>query len=561
MTGFASSGIGSTPIFGAQPATSTGFGGFGSTSLSLAPTTTSTTWSLGQQPSTFGGFGQSQPSTGTFPFGQQPQQQQQTGSIFAGFGASQPQQQQPSLFGPQPTQQPLGGQAGQVAPPGQGSVNLEEILIHPKIFNDERDQVLGQLNDVQSHYGSGKAILSQNGVNVQQVDVASTFPSRNRFKAIAYSELNKEELENKIGIIVKYESEVNLKAAILAYEHSLKTLVFQNHLVKVETIKILPERISGTQRVKSCLLSISVTDPNTHRKMVASQLLPHLSAPLQRNSLNTALQNNFLQLMPLSVLSRQELEEYLAKPPSGLDPFLWSQAKQNNPDPSRFIPVPLVGFSSLNDRFKLEEQEVVQQNQRIRMITDSITTLEKAVEATKAKLEECKRRNIPLKGKVLRLMTYHEVTRMRGIPIQSHEDALRSRLEKINLELNAPTKFRGCLNELISRVRQMQATQKGQSVSSSIPGKTSLTNKAIVPSVSYVTSGDVDSDTLLELKAHLKRESTAIQHLLDVLREDQAVLSARVQKSSSATTIPTAPPSSPGSGGGGGNVIFTSTGV
>ena len=44
---------------------------------------------------------------------------------------------------------------------------------------------------------------------------------------------------------------------------------------------------------------------------------------------------------------QQKLREYLATPPSGIDPRIWKQAQAENPDPENFIPVPLVGFGEL----------------------------------------------------------------------------------------------------------------------------------------------------------------------------------------------------------------------
>ena len=308
-----------------------------------------------------------------------------------------------------------------------------------------------------------------------------------------------------------------MNAAILSYENNLKSHIFSNFPVKIDSVKLLPG--------KKCLLSFTVTDASSGRKMQASQLFSHISSQNMKNILPNVFQNNFIQVMPPAFMSRQEIEEYLATPPSGLDVFLWNQAKECNPDPSRFIPVPLLGFQSLNERLKLEEQEVLQQNSRIKIMCDSLFTLEKSVESTKAKLEECRKRNIPLKAKVLRLMSYQEVIRKRCIPIQSEEDALRGQLEKISQELKAPTKFRGCLNELISRVKQMQSQRTGTSSSSLFFG------------------GELNSQTLSDLKSHLKRESEAIAHLLDIVKEDQEIVS-RLKTSSSDVTSRSLLPSS-----------------
>lgn len=375
----------------------------------------------------------------------------------------------------------------------QSSGRLDVDISSPKIFGDVRDTILGQLNRVQAMYGQGKAIYSQNGANIQTFDL-SQYPGTSRLKTVAYSEFKRDEGEECIGVVVKYDNDVNLKAAILVYENNLKVL-FNNHIVKIETTKLLPGQ--------RALMTFSVADPTNQRKLPASQINAHLSSLQVKNQLPGAFQNNFIQLIPLNPLSKQELDEYLSNPPSGLDPTVWEQAKAKNPNPNRFIPVPLLGFAALNERFKLEENEVQQQKSRIKLICDSIVELEKGVEMTKAKLEECRKRNAPLAVKVLRLMISQELSLRRGTPVLPEEDDLRAKLESINIELNAPTKFRGCLNELMSSVRQTQ-THKLQG---------------------SVAPFELDPVLLTDLKAHLKRESEAISHLLAILREDQESIS------------------------------------
>lgn len=423
----------------------------------------------------------------------------QTLSLFPNVSQSQlPQQQQTSSLFPQPQQQAAAPASVQTQP----APSLDVDISSPKIFGDSRDVVLGQLNRVQAMYGTGKAIYSQNGVNIQTFDV-SQYPGTNRLKTVAYSELKRDTSDDQVGVVVKYENEVNLKAAILVYENNLKSL-FNNMAVKIERTKLLPGQ--------RALMTFSVSD-GTQRKLPVPQLTAHLSNQSVKNQLPAAFQNNFVQLMCLNSLSKQEIDEYLSTPPSGMDASVWAQAKYKNPDPSRFIPVPLIGFSALNERFKLEEQEVLQQKTRIRLICESIFQLEKCVEASKAKLEECKKRNAPLTVKVLRLMISQELGQKRGTPVQPEEDALRAKLENINMQLNAPTRFRGCLNELMSSVRQMQSHK--------------------VPAAAAV---HMEPAVLSGLKTHLQRESQAISHLLSILREDQESLS-RLKSLSSPSSV------------------------
>ncbi|KAI1295417.1 Nucleoporin p54 [Halotydeus destructor] len=439
------------------------------------PTTSLFTSTLGQtnfqSPSAFGqsGFGQTNPfGQASAGFGQPATQVGQTTSLFG----------QPTQYG-QPTQQQ---QVPQIS-------SLTDLLL-PKIFNDERDQIIGKFNHLQAFWGTGKAIYSADGTNLQLIEL-NQHQKAHLFKAVAYSNYEREDSGgDRVGILVKMQDEASLRTAILTYESNLKQL-FGNAAVKVESSKSLPGN--------KALLAISVTDPSTNKKVRSHQLLQHLSSPNVKGQLAGALLNNYLQVVPLNSTTKQEIEEYLNNPPSGIDATLWNRAKKDNPDPNKFIPNPLLGFSALNERFKMQEQEVNLQKLRIKSMCEDVNQLERAIASTKAKLEECKKRNVPLKGKVLKAMTYQEVMKKRGFPIQPEEEKMRAKVESILAELNAPTKFKGCLNELMCRVRQMQTHRS-------------------VPLFS------LEDSVLSELKAHLKQEQLGIAHLLSIIKEDSTTL-------------------------------------
>lgn len=55
-------------------------------------------------------------------------------------------------------------------------------------------------------------------------------------------------------------------------------------------------------------------------------------------------QMNVLNVFPLVGLTEEQLKSYLDTLPSGLNPLLWDQAKKNNPNPKKLMPVQIVGF-------------------------------------------------------------------------------------------------------------------------------------------------------------------------------------------------------------------------
>lgn len=52
----------------------------------------------------------------------------------------------------------------------------------------------------------------------------------------------------------------------------------------------------------------------------------------------------------------------------GIEPIVWKQAKLDNPDPERLIPVPLIGFQELSRRMKTQEYETKQHQKRLDVI-------------------------------------------------------------------------------------------------------------------------------------------------------------------------------------------------
>ena len=68
-------------------------------------------------------------------------------------------------------------------------------------------------------------------------------------------------------------------------------------------------------------------------------------------------QINVLSVYPLVQLNEEQIKEYLDKPPIGINPILWEQAKRNNPNPNKLIPVPIVGFQGFR-KLKLIKNKV-----------------------------------------------------------------------------------------------------------------------------------------------------------------------------------------------------------
>lgn len=351
------------------------------------------------------------------------------------------------------------------------------------MFNDERDQVLGLFNKLQAYWGTGKAYHTQNQPPVE----LNQHQPNHRFKAIGYSEIKSEEgNEHKFAVLVSITgNESQLNSMVLQFETNLKGLFGMNYTPKVESTKILPDN--------KALLTISVVDTNTNIKLPARQLILYLNQPDVKMQLNNVFMTKFIQLVPLHPPSKQEIDEYLKIVPQGIDELLWNQAKLNNPDPKKFIPVPLIGFQALNERLKLQEHETQQQRERLKLIVDDIENLERSVAVMKTKVDECKRKNVLLGNRVLSVMVWQMIRRRRVYPVQAHEDQLRAKLEGLQSEMTAPSKLKEKLNELLTKLKEMQSLQMGPSF-------------------------NIDDSLIKQVKAHLSQEQEAIKHILSLTK-------------------------------------------
>jgi len=192
------------------------------------------------------------------------------------------------------------------------------------------------------------------------------------------------------------------------------------------------------------------------RKVTASELHTFLTQPSQVQQLKNLGVDN---VVPKLEFSEADIKEYLASPPKGIDARLWKQAQLDNPSSKTLLPVPMIGFKSLQQRIKSQETQTKSHQGRLDLIAEDIASLQRRHQDTLAALGEAKRRQLELSHRLLKVLVHQESTRKLGFTIQPEEEILRGQLETLQAEMATPTQFKGRLNELLSQVRlQSQAT-------------------------------------------------------------------------------------------------------
>lgn len=504
-TGASSTGTGTTGFslgtFGTPATTttaSTGFGGFG---LGSSTATTSA-------PSLFGGFGSTSTSTTPFSFNTATTTSASTGFGFGGtsafgtnttggFGAGTFGSTGTSTFGGAGTF----GQAANVGgvATGQTTLSAEEHKLAlvamavslPQIYGDERDSIIAKWNQLQAYWGTGKG-YSKNG----EVELKPDNPYC-RFKALGYNLIPKG--NNDLGQVAltlsRKESEVT--AAQQQIVDTLHKILGSKPTLNVcvEGVKSLPE---DKTEIVIYVLERPATGPA--KRVAASELFNFLSQPTQKTQITSQL--NVENILPKVGWSNEQLKEYLDKSPAGVDPLLWQQAKLDNPDPDRYIPVPMIGFKELQRRLRHQAEQTRAYQQRMDVIACDLTALQTQHSTMLSKLEDYKRKYLELGHRLLKVIVKQEIHRKMGYGIQVEEETLKVQLEQIQGELNHPTQFKGRLNEVMSQMRMQMQLASGR------------------PEQSY----NMDTQTQLEIKQILKQQQEGLQHLINIIKEDAADL-------------------------------------
>ncbi|XP_036386035.1 nucleoporin p54 isoform X4 [Megalops cyprinoides] len=482
-TGF---GFGSTTTgfggLGAASTTAGTFGGFGTTTTSAAP---GSTFSFAAPSNTGGLFGNTQNKGFGFSSGLG------TGTTAGtGFGTSlgnalgfggfniQPQQQQGGLF----------GQQAQAPAQSNQLINTASALSAPTLLGDERDAILAKWNQLQAFWGTGKGYFNN---NIAPVEFTQENPFC-RFKAVGYSCIPGSKDEDGLLVLALNKKEEEVRSQQQQLVESLHKVLGSNQTltVNVEGVKALPD-----DQTEVIIYVVERSPNGTSKRIPATTLFSYV----EQANIKTHLQQlGVVMSVTRTELTPAQLKQLLQNPPAGVDPIIWEQAKVDNPDPEKLIPVPMVGFKELLRRLKIQDQMTKQHQTRVDIISNDISELQKNQATTVAKIAQYKRKLMDLSHRVLQVLIKQEIQRKSGYAIQVDEEHLRVQLDTIQSELNAPTQFKGRLNELMSQIRMQNHFG------------------AVRSEERY----SVDADLLREIKQHLKQQQEGLSHLISVIKDD-----------------------------------------
>ncbi|XP_071087037.1 nuclear pore complex protein Nup54-like isoform X1 [Haliotis cracherodii] len=472
--------------FGTNPGTSTtGFSGFGG----AVPTTTTASGFTG-----FGGFGTTSgfgAGTGTTTGFGAPAGATGTSTGFGAFGTTG--------FGGAATGQTgfggglfAGGQQPQQQQGASDLTNMAMAVSLPQIYGDERDAMIAKWNQLQACWGTGKGFYSQNGV----VEFKADNPFC-RFKAIGYHVIPSGRNEDGLVALMLKKKQTDVAAAQQQIVDTLHKMFGSKPTLSVcvEGIRPLPE-----DRTELVIYVLERPQTGPARRVGASDLFTFMNQAGTKNTLVTQL--TVENIVPKMGWSSEQLKEYLDKPPAGIDPVLWQQAKLDNPDPTRLIPVPMIGFKEVQRRLQHQQEQTRLHQQRLDVMSGDLTDLQNKHSNMLARQEEYKRKHLELGHRLLQVIVKQEIYRKMGYAIQAEEEHLKVQLEVLQTELNHPTQFKGRLNELMSQIRmQNHVSSQRQEV-----------------------SFQMDTELQSEIKQLLKQQQDGLNHLIQILKDDASDL-------------------------------------
>lgn len=303
----------------------------------------------------------------------------------------------------------------------------------------------------QAMWGTGKAFYSPTATPVD-IDAQNYLC---RFKSMGYVRLPGK--ENKAGLVaLKFNKTIGqVKDQQLQIVTNMGQILGSkpNLAVNVESVKALSDT--------KCQMTIYVEEksPTTNetKRILATELGNFLNQATPKQQLGSL---GVEEVLSLVLPDEDQLKEYLKSPPKGIDPRMWKQAIEDNPDSTKFIPVPITGFPELKWRIKCQETETETHLCYLSQVEKDIGELKQRHSNTSAKIMDHRRKYAELSHRILKIIVKQESTRKMGVSLSPEEEIIKTKLENMHALVSAPTQFKGRLSELLSQMR-MQRNQWG----------------------------------------------------------------------------------------------------
>lgn len=110
----------------------------------------------------------------------------------------------------------------------------------------------------------------------------------------------------------------------------------------------------------------------------------------------------------------------------------------NNPDPSKYTPVKVVGIDALQKRFQQQEKNAQAHREHIQTLRDVLEAVDESNTQLNLRFTALTMKQTQIFERLLVVLRKIEVLRLRGLPLQDAEVKYRARLYEMLRALKSP---------------------------------------------------------------------------------------------------------------------------
>lgn len=151
--------------------------------------------------------------------------------------------------------------------------------------------------------------------------------------------------------------------------------------------------------------------------------------------------------------------KYPTAKPANISDRLWTQITNDNPDPSKFIPIIANGFDDLKARAAWQDEQMEAQSAKLKELEERLAVLLKKTDLeTTSQLQQIHKQQLQLVKRTVSIMKMFEVAKRAGHRLQPNEEALKGQIQSLHQKLSTQPPLEP--NSMRSIQFQIQALQE-----------------------------------------------------------------------------------------------------
>ncbi|EGT50731.1 hypothetical protein CAEBREN_30568 [Caenorhabditis brenneri] len=357
-----------------------------------------------------------------------------------------------SLFGSTPAKTTTGGFFGSSTSSGFGgmgtaqqsqqpiAVNNQQVIEHyhpfvkaaadPKIFGNENDRIIANLNQVCSSLGVGKAPY-KDGNQIQTFDMDKNLFEK--FIGIGYNRISERtDDEGFVTLVLKHPvANLNTDERREKILEIIKTILASGPNVEVSYAPGTTMRALSDGFTEICIIA-------KEGGFVASalKLAQVLNDGPKLSQLEAQLQVDKTRVLPKVGMSKAQRDRYLETVPRGIDERIWKQAIIENPAPTKFLPVAVHGWEELRDRQRAQVSESKLFNEAINSLAERVEVAANDHAQAVVAIENIRNRHKTISYRIIRILLAQWIVARFSRQIDTDEDVIEAKCDTLLAQMN-----------------------------------------------------------------------------------------------------------------------------